>query len=189
MTDQNSSDSEPKTDPIAKLRQLIDDVEIAMLVTRRPDGNMVSRPMANQVAAAGADFWFVTSSDSDKIDELRTDPHVNLTYYKEKTREWVSVAGTAEISQDRAKIRELYRPDWKMWFAQEHPEDSRAGTSEDPRIVLIGVRATSARYLTIDKPRPVVLFEVVKGLVTGKMPDLGEIRTVSGEALRSEPPA
>jgi general stress protein 26 len=33
-----------------------------------------------------------------------------------RTREWISVSGLATISRDRQKIRELYAPDWKMWF-------------------------------------------------------------------------
>jgi general stress protein 26 len=41
----------------------------------------VSRPMANQVRAGGADLWFVTAEDSVKIDEIDFDPQVSLAYY------------------------------------------------------------------------------------------------------------
>ncbi|HEY0670979.1 MAG TPA: hypothetical protein VGD27_01870 [Longimicrobiales bacterium] len=43
---------------------------------------------------------------------------------------------------------------------------------------MIAVEATTAVYLKIDKPKPVVLFEVVKGMVTGATPDLGEVQPV-----------
>jgi hypothetical protein len=33
-------------------------------------------------------------------------------------------------------------------------------------------------FLEVSKPQPVVLFELVKGWVTGEMPDLGEIHHV-----------
>jgi hypothetical protein len=34
-----------------------------------------------------------------------------------------------------------------------------------------------------DKPRPLVLWEVLKGMVTGSTPDVGEIRTIVGGEL------
>ncbi|HEX2167959.1 MAG TPA: pyridoxamine 5'-phosphate oxidase family protein [Longimicrobiales bacterium] len=167
---------------IEELYELIDDIEIAMLTTRRPDGRLVSRPMATQERAAGADLWFVTSTDTEKLDELATDPNINLAYYDNKSREYVSVSGTARTVGDREKIRELYKPDWKAWF----PGDgANSGTPDDPRIVLIAVDAKSVVYLKVDKPRPVVMFEVVKGMVTGETPDVGDVRRVSGAGLRS----
>src|SRR5699024_2744489 len=109
--------AEPKH--VDEIYALVEDIEIAMLTTRRPDGQLVSRPMATQVRAAGADFWFVTSKETEKLDELESDPHVNLAYYDMKSREYVSVSGVAHLSEDRAKIRELYRPDWRAWFGGE----------------------------------------------------------------------
>ena len=43
----------------------IDDIEIAMMTTRRPDGHLQSRAMATQKRAGGADLWFVTLEGSD----------------------------------------------------------------------------------------------------------------------------
>ncbi|MEO8191532.1 MAG: pyridoxamine 5'-phosphate oxidase family protein [Acidobacteriota bacterium] len=181
MTDKNP-------DTVERLYALVSEIETAMLVTRRADGSLVSRPMANQDRAPGADFWFAAEAGSDKVEEIRREPQVNLTYYKDRTREWVSIAGTAEVTADRERIRQLYKPDWKAWFDGAASNDPRAGTPDDPRIVLIGVRATSARYMTVDKPQPVVLFEVAKGILTGHRPDVGEMHQVSGEELRRKSP-
>src|SRR3569832_665445 len=157
-----------------ELYTLIDGIEIAMFTTRRADGQLVSRPMATQERVTGTDLWFVTDVSSNKLDELQFDPHVNLSYYKNKSREWVSVAGTAQITQDRNLIKELYKPDWKAWFGDEGGE--RNGGPNDPRLALILVEAQSVEYLVVNKPRPVVLFEEVKGMVTGTPPDVGEQR-------------
>lgn len=157
--------------------EMIEDIDTAMFTTRRRDGHLVSRPMANQVAANGADLWFVTSKDTSKLIDLEYDPHVNLSYYKDRTREWVSVSGIAKISTDRQKIRELYRPDWSIWFGGGGSEHD--GTAEDPRIVLIGVDIESATFMEVTKPQPVVLFELVKGLVTGKAPEMGKTQAVT----------
>jgi general stress protein 26 len=162
-----------------QLQQLyshIDDIEIAMMTTRRPDGHLESRAMATQKRAPGADVWFVTMEGTQKLRDLESDPHVNLAYYKDGTREWVSVSGIASVTRDRARIHELYMPDWKAWFADDG--DPRHGTKDDPRMVLIGVDVHAAVFLEVNKPRPVVLFEVVKGWLTGEMPDVGEMHQV-----------
>jgi general stress protein 26 len=156
---------------LEKFYALIEQIEVAMMTTRRADGHLESRAMANQKKAAGADLWFVTAEDTGKLRDLRADPHVNLSYYKDRTREWISVSGLATISRDRQKIRELYAADWKAWFPDEG--DPRHGTPDDPRLVLIGVDIHAAVFLEVDKPQPVVLYEMAKGWLTGAEPDLG----------------
>src|SRR6185436_16471174 len=88
--------SRPMRTELTKLYDMIDDLDTAMLTTRRSDGHLVSRAMANQKHAPGADLWFVTSDTTHKLDELATDPHVNVAYFKDRTREWISVAGLAK---------------------------------------------------------------------------------------------
>ena len=159
----------------------IDAIEVAMLTTRRADGHLESRPMANQKRASGADLWFVSCEGTAKLADIERDPHINLAYYKDRTREWVSVSGIARLSRDRSKIHELYAPDWKAWFPKG--DDPRHGTPDDPRFVLIGVDIHSAVFLEVNKPMPVVLFEVAKGMVTGSTPDVGETHRI-GAASR-----
>ena len=168
---------------LEKLYEQIDDIEIAMMTTRRPDGHLESRAMATQKHAAGADLWFVTMQDTAKLRDIGRDPHVNLAYYKDRTREWVSVSGIATPTRDRAKIHELWAPDWKLWFPEEG--DRRHGTKDDPRMVLIGVNVHAAVFLEVSKPQPVVLFEIVKGFVTGEEPELGEMHRVGSDDVRS----
>jgi general stress protein 26 len=159
---------------IRELYDLVEGIETAMFTTRRRDGHLVSRPMATQKRAPGADFWFVTYKGAEKLDEIAHDPHVNLSYYRDRTREWISVSGIAETSTNRRKIRELYEPDWRAWFGDEGGK--KDGGPEDPRMILIKVKAREATFLDIKKPQPVVLFEVLKGMVTGKKPNLGRTR-------------
>jgi general stress protein 26 len=161
---------------LEKLYSHIEDIEIAMMTTRRADGHLQSRAMATQRRADGADLWFVTTENTPKLRDLAFDPHINLSYYKDRTREWISVSGLATVSSDRRKIHELYAADWKMWFPDEG--DPRHGTKDDPRMVLIGVNVHAAVFLEVNKPQPVVLFEMIKGWVTGTEPELGEMHRV-----------
>ncbi len=161
---------------LSKLYEHIDDIEIAMMTTRRSDGHLESRAMATQKRVPGADLWFVTAEGTGKLRDLEHDPHVNLSFYKDGTREWVSVSGIASVTRDRDKIHELYASDWKMWFPDEG--DPRHGKPDDPRFVLIAVDVHAAVFLEVDKPKPVVLYEVAKGWLTGQRPEIGEIHTI-----------
>lgn len=172
MDEQNEQDKR-----IDELYALVDGIETAMFVTQREDGALVSRPMATQKRNPIADLWFVTDLESNKIDELQVHPNVNLSYFSTKSKEWVSVSGTATISTDRTKIRERYEPDWKMYFGAL--DDVRDGGPDDPRLALILVNAESVLYLKQEKSTPAVLFELLKGRITGDRPDLGTVKSVS----------
>ena len=164
----------PQQKQLDDLYGLIEKIETAMLTTRRPDGRLVSRPMATQTRDPVADLWFVTDIESNKLDELEHDSHVNLGYFDTRSWEWVSVSGTASISTDRARIRSLYQPDWKAWFGKI--DEVRDGGPDDPRLALILVDADTVIYMKREKSKPVVLFEVAKGMLTGSKPDVGETR-------------
>lgn len=108
---------------------------------------------------------------------------MNLAYYRDRTREWVSVSGTARLSKDRETIRRLYSADWRAWFGDEGGE--RDGGPDDPRITLILVEAHSVTYLKQDRPTPVVLFEIARGIVTGEPPKTGDLRHLEAAELGS----
>ena len=91
------------------------------------------------------------------------------------------MTNVATLSTDRDLVRELYKPDWKAWLGNEGGE--RDGSENDPRIALILVDAQSVTYMKVTKPRPVVLFEVAKAMVTGSPPDVGNIRNVTEREL------
>jgi general stress protein 26 len=137
--------------------------------------------MATQDRIEGADLWFVTNVDTHKLDDLALDPHVNCSYFNNKSREWVSVRGIARVSKNKAKIRQLYKEDWKAWFGDEGGD--RDGGPNDPRLALILVEAELATYMKVNKPRPVVLFQVLRGMVTGSRVDIGEVKEVTGAEL------
>jgi general stress protein 26 len=173
----NSDEAVSTEKKLDDLYKLIDGIEIAMFTTRRADGQIVSRPMQTQERTSGTDLWFMTNVETHKLDDLMSDPHVNLAYYNSGSKEWVSASGFATVSTDRELVRELYKPDWKAWLGDEGGD--RDGSPDDPRIALILVEATSVTYMKVTKPKPVVLFEVAKAMVTGSPPKVGSIRTVT----------
>ena len=179
--EKNRDDDVPTEKKLDDLYELIDGIDIAMMTTRRPDGQLVSRPMDTQARREHADLWFVTDIEAHKLDEIAHDPHVNIAYYRDRTREWVSVSGRAVITQDRTLIHGLYKADWKIWFPDEG--GARNGGPDDPRLALILVTAESVVYSKKDRPAPVQLFSMVKAMVTGSAPKVSDVRHVSEQEL------
>ena len=184
--DKHDRDDDVSTEKkLDDLYELIEDMEVCMMTTRRFDGRLVSRPMALQQRKEGtADLWFMTSTETEKLDELEPQPDVNLGFYNSKTREWVSVSGRARVSQHKGKIRELYKPDWKAWLGDRGGEMD--GGPNDPRIALIFVEAHSVEYLKKDRPALVQLFSFAKAMVTGDPPKMGDQRSVTPKELPHE---
>jgi general stress protein 26 len=166
---------------IDELYDLIEGIETAMFTTRRPTGQLVSRPMATQDRIEGTDLWFVTNAETHKLDDLGLDPHVNCSYYNNRTHEWVSVSGLARVSRNKSRIRQLYQEGWKTWFGDEGGE--RDGGPNDPRIALILVEAELATYMKVNKWRPIILFSTLKAKVTGSRPIMGDVKEITGAEL------
>ena len=181
--DNMRNDSVSPAKKMEELYSLVEGIDIAMMTCRNFDGTLVSRPMATQAKRPRVDFWFVTSTETHKVDEIQAQPEVNLAYYNNRSREWVSVSGTARIVTDRALIRTLYKPDWKAWFGDEGGD--RNGGPNDPRLVLIEVESHEVMYLKSNQPRAVQLFKVAKALITGEPPKIGDMRHVGKKELES----
>ncbi len=170
--------TEKKLDDLYKL---IDGMDVCLFTTRRADERLVTRPMQVQERTSGTDLWFVTDIEANKLEELAGDPHVNLGFYNNKSREWVSVSGKAIITQDRDLVHAMYKPDWKIWFPSEGGK--RDGGPDDPRLALVLVEALSVIYFKKTRPTPVILFEMAKALVTGSAPKMGEERMIGSREI------
>jgi general stress protein 26 len=167
------------------LYKLIDGIETAMLTTRRADGQLVSRPMQTQRRTSGTDLWFMTNLESEKFEELALDPNVNVSYFRERTGEWVSVSGRAILSRDRDLIDSLYKPEWKNWLLDTPGDAKRDGGPHDPRIALILVEADSVVYSKNNRSMPLALFQTVKGMITSEAPKPAPVHELQRDELRS----
>jgi general stress protein 26 len=157
-------------DAIGKIRELVEGVEFAMLTTVCRDGSLHSRPMAAQKTAFDGDLWFFTKASSHKVDEVGGDRHVNVAYAAPDDK-WISLAGTATLSRDKAKMRELWTPELGAYF----PEGL-----DDPDIALLKVSVESGEYW--EGPGAIAYaIEVATSLVTGERAKPGENGTVTIE--------
>ncbi|MDG2526602.1 pyridoxamine 5'-phosphate oxidase family protein [Stenotrophomonas sp. HITSZ_GD] len=126
-----------REDDIRQLAELLRDIPVAMFTTVAMDGRLVSRPLGTQEVEFDGDLWFVTAASSPKIAEIAANPRVNVAYAAPDRNTYVSVAGRAEVLQDRARVERYWSPAMQVFFP---------GGKDDPELRLIHVRAESAEY-------------------------------------------
>jgi len=111
------SDATPQSQHIDKLRELIQDIETAMLTTVADDGSLHSRPMStNGHVDADCSLWFFTYADSGKVDEIEDERQVNVSFACPEKQSYVSVSGKAYLVRDRSTIESLWSPKQQAWF-------------------------------------------------------------------------
>jgi len=142
----------------SKLNELIKDIKYAMLCTIDGNGQIRSRPMVTQQSKFDGDLYFFSGQHSPKIDELRNNPHVNLTYIQNENC-FISVSGTAEVVKDREKMQDLWRPEYHAWFPKG---------LDDPELSLLKVKVIQAEYWDVTSHKLVQILNFAKAVLTGK---------------------
>jgi general stress protein 26 len=151
---------------LAKLREIIRAIDICMLTTVDEDGSLRSRPMSNnRDVEFDGDLWFFTYADSPKAEEIALERHVCASFADSEHQRYVSLSGTGQIVTDRAKLEELWKPVYKMWF----PEGL-----DTPGVALLKVSAQRGEYW--DGSQNIVQHVVgfVSALLKKQEADLGE---------------
>ncbi len=149
---------------IEKLKQIAEDARTCMFITFSDSRPLPSRPMALQTVDTDGKLYFFSAKNSDKNHEIKEDAAVQLVFLNNGSSEYLSVFGTAKISQDRAKIRELWSAWAKAWF-QDGPDD--------PNLSLITVQPEESMYWDTKHNKMVQLMKIAASIVTGKTMDDG----------------
>ncbi len=105
-----------------KLIDLLKDFDTAMLVIRGSDGSLDARPMAVAQVEENGQIWFVTDRNSGKIAGLMLDSEVAVVM--QSSNKFVSLSGNARVIDDRAKLNELWKESWKVWFPEGKSSES-----------------------------------------------------------------
>jgi general stress protein 26 len=124
-------------DPVAKLNELIKGIEFATLTTIRPDGSLHSCPMTTAEVHGDAALWFFSGNKSEKVEAIKSDPRVNLSYADAGSQRYVSITGNAEPVRDHVRAKELWSPVYEKWFPKG---------LEDPNLILLRIQVRDAEY-------------------------------------------
>ncbi len=147
--------------------ELMKKIGFAMLVTHDGD-KLRARPMAAHVDRDANTIYFLTDARRHKDEEIARNPNINLSFADASDQKYVSVTGVAEVSNDRAKIKELFSMPAKAWW----------DSAEDPNIRVLKVTPDDAEFW--DSPGTAISYvKMAAAAVTGTRPDIGTNRKVA----------
>jgi general stress protein 26 len=152
---------------IDRVWDLMKKIGFAMLVTRDGD-KLRARPMSAYLDRDSNAVLFLTDARRHKDEEIAGDPHVNLSFADAGSQKYVSLTGIAAISNDRARIKQLFSTPAKAWW----------DSAEDPNIRILTVTPDDAEFW--DSPGSVISYvKMAAAAVSGTRPNLGDNRKVA----------
>jgi general stress protein 26 len=148
---------------IDKIKEITDKNDVCFFCTELNEGGyMTVRPMSVQKVDEEGNLWFLSAIDSHKNQEIQADHKVQLLFQASKHSGFLSIEGTATISQDKAKIEELWEPLVKTWFTEG---------KDDPRITVIKVTPESGYYWDNKHGNAIAFLKMTIGAISGKTLD------------------
>jgi general stress protein 26 len=153
-------------DDSTKIWDLAEKIGFCMLTTHS-GSNLRARPMSAYAERLDNAFYFLTDVASHKDEEIARYPDVCLAFADAKGQKYVSVSGSAEIENDREKIRELWATPAKAWWEN----------ADDPSIRILKVTPLFAEYW--DSPGTIISYiKMAAAAVSNSRPDMGETAKV-----------
>lgn len=148
---------------VNKIKELTDKASTCFFCTNIKTGDaFATRPMAVQKMDEQGNLWFLSANDSHKNEEIEMDPSVQLLFQGSDYSDFLTLYGTATISEDKQKIKELWKPILKTWFTEG---------VDDPRISVIKVDPESGYYWDTKHNAAVGLVKRLVGAAMGKTMD------------------
>ncbi|AMJ60191.1 pyridoxamine 5'-phosphate oxidase family protein [Bosea sp. PAMC 26642] len=149
--------------------KMIEEIDLCMFVTHDGSGEQLrARPMSAHPVRDEDAIYFLTDTQGHKDEEVEINDNVCLTFADNSAYRYLSVTGTANVLDDRAKIAELWDSDAEAFW------DSK----DDPSIRLLRVRPAMAEFW--DSPGKIVTtIKMAAAAITGSKPDIGQNRKVA----------
>jgi len=160
---ENNRKSLQTKEAVNKIKVLVKSAKTCFFCTNlKTNSPFVTRPMAVQKVDEEGNLWFLSSVDSNKNQELKTNDAVQLLFQGDPHTNFLSLFGHATISKDREKIDELWDPIAKTWFTEG---------KEDPRISVIKMTPADGYYWDTKHGKFVAFAKMAVGAMTGKTMD------------------
>jgi general stress protein 26 len=153
---------------IARVWDIIEKVGVCMLTTRFR-GGLRARPVEARPDRAAGLIRFVTDVRGLKDDEIEQSPDIGLVFIDHADHAYLSITARAEVLDDHAKAREIWKKTDDMWW--QGPDD--------PNVRVLRVEPSRAELWDGPASRLVAAYEFAKARVTGEKPNLGENRKVT----------
>lgn len=152
----------PPNEAADRIWELSKKIDICMLTTW--DGSKQrSRPMSARVHREENAIYFLTDIEGHKLTEIEEFPNVSLAWADSGNHKYVVIAGDAVVSNDRAKIAELWESFDKAFWDDEN----------DPSIRLLKVTPEEGEVW--EGPNGLIAgAKMLFAAATGAKPDMGD---------------
>ena len=158
------------SDALEKMKEIIKEVNIAMMCTTQKNGQIHSRPMATAGVDDDGTIWFFTNDASDKIDEIENDKGICLCYSKPSDNTYACIKGHAKVTDNSQKEKEYWNPILKAWFPKG---------LDDPKMTMVKVRPFHGEMWDDSSSKMVNFFKIVRAAITGGEYDAGDHKELS----------
>jgi len=149
-----------------KFIEMVKDVRVCMLITNDKKTETVSgRPMSISKIDADGTMWFFTRASSYKVEEIEESKNLSIAITNESSQNYLMINGIGNLVNDKTKMKELWSSILKAWFPKG---------LDDPDMILIKVTPNEVNYWDSSSSTMVVLFNILKAIVTGKEYEEGE---------------
>jgi general stress protein 26 len=167
MTQDTSARETSTRESIDRVWELMKSMPICML-TSWTGSELHSRPLGAYVRQEENRIYFLTDVRAQKDDEVAKYPKVNLGFADTGSQKYVALSGTAQVSSDRAKIKELFGTPAKAWW----------DSPDDPNIRVLVVTPDKAEYW--DSPGKIISYvKMAVAAMTDTRPDMGDNEKVA----------
>jgi len=151
---------------VDKIWNLVKHEHAAVLVSIRKDGSLDSIPMGCIQGDFDGTLWFLTFKDNPRLHEIEENRHVLVSYVRPSRYEFVSMSGCARIVDDRARVRELWREGFSVWF----PDGP-----DSPSIALIEIAVKTVKSWSKPASLCTYAYYYMKAKLTGQSPSPDKI--------------
>lgn len=154
---------------IAKIKEMAEGINIAMLATNLSEQPIHMVPMSTKRVDSQGRIWFLSARDSQHNRNIQQHSDVHLIYADPGSMHFLNVYGNASISMDPTVLRELYASTDDAWFD---------GVG-DQNLCAIAVAPHSVFYWDPKSNKLVTLLKLGISAMTGNQPDLmdqGQLR-------------
>jgi general stress protein 26 len=146
-----------------KIKELVKKSNVCFFCTEiKSDHPFSTRPMSVQMVDDDGTCWFLSAVDSVKNQQIQQDPYVQLLFKGSEYSDFLSMYGQVSVTQDKAKIKELWEPLIKTWFTEG---------IDDPRITVIRFEPIEGYYWDTKHGQIVAFAKQVAGALLGKTLD------------------
>jgi general stress protein 26 len=146
----------------SRIWELAKEIDVCMFVTWDGKYNR-ARPLSARVSRDENAVYFLVNDDSAKNKQLLDYPKVTLAWSDSSHYKYVTISGTAGVTNNRGKIAELWEKTDAAWWDD----------AEDPDIRLITVTPDEGELW--DSPGLVAATaKMVLAAVTGAKPEIGD---------------